>query len=308
MAPAPPALTDLRLGTRQSPLALAQTDLVKEALSARYPRLNLHTIPITTRGDRDLTTPLDSLPSTGYFTKELEAALLDERIDVAVHSLKDLAARTPDPFSLGAVLPRGPARDVLVLHPRHGSLADLPDRALILTGSVRRARLLQRVLPGCETRPLRGNIQTRLKKLVEENADALVMAEAALRRLGLEDKRTVPLPVEEIIPAPGQGAIGLEIMAGRADLAELLAPLDDPAARQATDMERHLAALLEAGCSVPLGAHAYVAQDQWIFLAAYYPTGEADPHLGRLQLPLDADPRESAEKMAALLRAGATVP
>lgn len=308
MAAAPPPLTDLRLGTRQSPLALAQTDLVKEALSAQYPQINLRTVPITTRGDRDLTTPLDSLPATGYFTKELEAALLEERIDVAVHSLKDLAARTPDPFSLGAVLPRGPARDVLVLNPRYESLADLPERALILTGSVRRARLLQRVLPGCETRPLRGNIQTRLNKLVEENADALVMAEAAIRRLGLHGKHIVPLPVEEIVPAPGQGAIGLEILAGRTDLAELLQPLDDPATRQATDMERHLAALLEAGCSVPLGAHVYVADSQLMFVAAYYSAGEAEPHLGRLQLPLDADPRESAEKMAALLRAGATVP
>ena len=224
----------LRLGTRGSELALVQTKQVTELLAAEHPNLEVETVVIKTRGDRDQTTPLDSLPTTGYFTKELEAALSAGQIDVAVHSLKDLAAKTPEPYRLAAILPRGSARDTLVLHPKYRQLSDLPEAAIVLTGSERRARLLQEILPGCEVRPLRGNIQTRLRKLVDQEADAVVMAEAALQRLGVDQQTVVPLSLEEMVPAPGQGAIALEVLSDRDDLLQLLHPMDSDTTRRAT--------------------------------------------------------------------------
>lgn len=297
----PPATTPtrkLRLGTRGSPLALWQAQTTQALLTAQHPDLEVELVVIKTSGDRDLSTPLDNLPHTGYFTKELEAALRADRIDLAVHSLKDLAAHTAEPFVLGAILPRGSARDALVLHPRYSRLTDLPEEPVFLTGSVRRARQLPGLFPRCRTRPVRGNIHTRIGKVVSEGADALVIAEAALERLNVTGHPVVTLPIEQMVPAPGQGAIALEILAERSDLRERLAPLESETTRRATDMERQLAHLLEGGCSLPLGAHAYPDGDGLTFRTFFCPDDRAQPHFEQLTLPRDADPAQAAETMA----------
>ena len=298
MPPATTPTSKLRLGTRGSPLALWQARTTQTLLTAHHPDLEVELVIIKTSGDRDQTTPLDNLPHTGYFTKELEGALEADRIDLAVHSLKDMAAHTAEPFVLGAILARGSARDALVLHPRYSQLEDLPAEPMILTGSVRRARQLPGLFPRCRTRPVRGNIQTRIDKLVREKADALVIAEAALERLNITGHPVVTLSVEEMVPAPGQGAIALEILAERSDLRKRLAPLESVITRLATDMERQLAYLLEGGCSLPLGAHAYPDGDGMAFRTVFCPDGQAQPHFEQLNLPRDADPAQAAETMA----------
>ena len=292
----------LRLGTRGSPLALWQAQTTQALLTAQHPDLEVELVVIKTSGDRDQSTPLDSLPHTGYFTKELEGALATDHIDLAVHSLKDMAAHTAEPFVLGAVLPRGPARDALVLHPRYSHLEDLPTQPIILTGSVRRSRQLPGLFPQCSTRPVRGNIQTRIDKVVREKADALVVAEAALERLHITGHPVAVLPVEQMVPAPGQGAVAVEILAERSDLRQLLKPLESAQTRRATDMERQLAQILEGGCSLPLGAHAYPEGDGLSFRVVFCADGPAEPHFEHLQVPRDADPVVTAEQMAERFR------
>ncbi len=295
-----PSRRDIRLGSRGSALALWQAGQAADALQAHYPELNVATVVVKTSGDRDQSTPLDQLPHPGYFTKELEASLLAGAIDVAVHSLKDMAAKVGEPFQVAAILPRGPAGDVLVLHPRHADEQALPPKPAILTGSVRRAQQLRTLYPGCRALPVRGNIHTRLRKLGEQQVDALVMAAAALDRLGIAGYTTVALPLDKMIPAPGQGAIALETLADRADLTALLNPLDSPAARRATDMERHFAYLLEGGCSLPLGAHAWVDSGggAMVFLASLGPDSDALPVYQRMEVSAGDDPLEAAAMMA----------
>ncbi len=279
-----PSRRDVRLGSRGSPLALWQARQAADALQTHSPDVNIATVVVKTSGDRDQSTPLDRLPHPGYFTKELEASLLAGEIDVAVHSLKDMAARVGEPFQVAAVLPRGEAGDVLVLHPRHADEQALPPEPKFLTGSVRRAQQLKSLYPGCRVLPVRGNIHTRLRKLGAQQADALVMAAAALARLGITGYSTVALPLDKVVPAPGQGAIALETLANRDDLTTLLNPLESPAARRATDMERHFAHLLEGGCSLPLGAHAWADSGggAMVFLASLGLDGDALPVYQRM--------------------------
>ena len=266
-----PPENKLRLGTRGSNLALIQTRQVVELLAASQPELALETVIVKTRGDLDQTTPLDSLPSTGYFTKELEQALVDDTIDIAVHSLKDMAAQTVAPYYLAAVLPRGRAEDALLLNPRHRSLADLPERPFFLTGSVRRQRQLARLYPGCRTEHVRGNIQTRIRKLSEQDADALVVAAAAIDRLGIDDQNVVTMPIEKMIPAPAQGAVAIECLESKPEIIAALARIDDRPTREAVDIERKIMAMLEGGCSLPLGVHVYPESGDLHVLAGYFP-------------------------------------
>ena len=289
----------VRLGSRGSPLALWQTAQAADALRAHYPELKLSAVVVKTSGDRDQSTPLDRLPHAGYFTKELEASLLAGEIDVAVHSLKDMAARVVDPFQVAAILPRGPAGDVLVLNPRHADEGALPSEPTFLTGSVRRAQQLRILYPGCRALPVRGNIHTRLRKLGDQQADALVMAAAALSRLGITGFTTMALPLDKVVPAPGQGAIALETLANRDNLSALLNPLDSPATRRATDMERHFAHLLEGGCSLPLGAHAEVGSGgDMVFLASLSQDSQSLPVYQRMDVAADDDPFAAAAAMA----------
>jgi len=254
----PGAITTLRLGTRRSALATAQSRMVAAgieaaaALTGRAVRVEL--VEVTTHGDVSKA-PLSSFGGVGVFVSALREALLDGRVDLAVHSLKDLPTAPYPGLTLGAVPVREAFNDVLVSQDGRG-LADLPDGARVGTGSPRRAAQLRRVLPGVKIVDVRGNVDTRLRLVTDGELDAVVLALAGLRRLGRADEVSEVLPATVMLPAPGQGALGIECRADDATVLAALAPLEHPATRAAVTAERALLARLQAGCAAPLGALA----------------------------------------------------
>lgn len=245
------------LGTRASALARAQTERVIELLHAAWPGLACETRAIVTKGDRTQSTgePLPDIGGKGLFTAELEQALRAGDIDVAVHSLKDLPTEEAVDIALGAVCLREDVRDCLVA--RDGlALVELPAGAVVGTSSLRRAAQLRAMRPDLEVRSIRGNVDTRVRKVREGEFDAVVLAAAGVRRLGLEDAVTEWLSEETMLPAPGQGALAVQCRAGDERVLELLTPIDDPVTRAATTAERTFLQALGAGCTAPVAAYA----------------------------------------------------
>ena len=243
----------LRLGTRKSPMAMAQSGLVAQAITERTGR-PVELVGVTTQGDVSRA-QLTQIGGTGVFVSALRDALLAGQVDLAVHSLKDLPTGRPDGIVLAAVPGRDDPRDALI--GRDGAkLADLPPGASIGTGSPRRAAQLLLLRQDIRCVPIRGNAGTRLAKVASGELDAVVLAYAGLARIGRLDAVTQIFGPDEMLPAPGQGALAVECLAGRADLASLLACVDDPASRAATTAERSLLAALQAGCLAPVGAYA----------------------------------------------------
>jgi len=247
----------LRVGTRGSALALVQTRLVIEALHAHDESIACEVVTITTRGDVRLDVPLSTLGGRGVFAAELEQALRAGEVDVAVHSAKDLPSTLASDMTLGAFLPREDARDVVVT--RGPLLADLPHGAIVGTSSPRRACQLRALRPDLQLRDIRGNVGTRLRKLDEGQYDAIVLAAAGLRRLGLAGRVTEWLGADRMLPSVGQGAIAVEMRAGDAYPAELLATIDHAETRARVVAERAFLARLGAGCAAPTAAHATIA-------------------------------------------------
>ena len=245
-----------RVGTRGSPLALAQTQEVVDRLLAVQPDVRTETVVIRTQGDEsyreDLGTALDRKRA---FTKRLEEALLDDRIDFAVHSLKDLPTETVEGVVIAAIPPRGDPRDAFVAR-EHLTLEDLGPGVRVGTSSLRRrAQLLSR-WPDLEVRELHGNVGTRLGRLDTRDFDAVVVAAAGLGRLRVEDRQVTPLPPEIMTPAPGQGALAVQARTGDRPVLELLSSIDHPSTRRTTEAERALSARFGVGCNVPFGALA----------------------------------------------------
>lgn len=247
----------LRVGTRGSALALAQTRQVTAALQAADADVTVEEVVIRTSGDRS-TASLRQIGGQGAFTRELEAALLDGRVDLAVHSLKDLPSTLPDGLLLAATPPRADPRDVLVTRAGSG-LATLPAGARVGTGSLRRRAQLLALRPDIAVADIRGNVDTRLRKLAEGEYDAVVLAAAGLLRLGRHDlvERHV-LPLEMMLPAPAQGILGLECRADDRYVIEVLQAVNDPATFAAATAERALLRRLGAGCRLPVAAYATV--------------------------------------------------
>jgi hydroxymethylbilane synthase len=243
----------LRIGTRGSPLARWQAEWVANRLVGAHPGLAVVLIEVKTHGDRDRNTPLAQLGGVGLFTKEIQRALLEGTVDVAVHSLKDLPTDGPAELVLGAIPEREDPSDALVA-PRFHTLEALPDGATVGTGSLRRRAQLLHLRPGLNVVGVRGNVETRLKQALSGTLDAVVLAESGLRRLGLELHVTEQLGPPRFLPAPGQGALGIECRVNDAKTVALLAPLDHLATRRAVVAERTLLAELEGGCMIPLGA------------------------------------------------------
>jgi hydroxymethylbilane synthase len=252
-------VTRVRIGTRGSALAVWQARTVATALEAIGVSAEL--VTISTRGDRRQDAPLTAIGGKGVFVKEIHDSLLRREIDVAVHSAKDMAAASPEGVLVAAALPRADPRDALVLPIRAGE----PDKleggravapALIGTGSPRRVAQLRRVYPAARFEPIRGNVDTRLRKLDAGEVDALVLACAGLRRLGLAHRITTPLDPVACVPAPGQGIIAVEARQGDPRTIELLEAMNDPAARTALDAEQAVVRELGGGCQLPLGAFA----------------------------------------------------
>ncbi len=247
----------LRAATRGSALALIQTALVADALRALDPALVVENVEVRTEGDRDRSTPLSVLGGRGVFVRAVEEALLEGRADIAVHSLKDMPTTQLPGLTLAAVLPRADLRDALV--GREGrALADLPAGARVGTSSRRRAALLRALRPDLETAEIRGNVDTRLRKVAEGEYDAAILAAAGLERLGRIAEATELFEPERFLPAPGQGAIVVQCRADDTAALERLAAIDDRETHLATDAERGFLAALGSGCSLPVGAYARV--------------------------------------------------
>jgi hydroxymethylbilane synthase len=243
----------LRLGTRKSPMAMTQSLQVARLVTERTGR-QVELTQITTFGDVSRA-QLAQIGGTGVFVSGLRAGLLDGRIDFAVHSLKDLPVGPAEGIALAAVIARDDPRDALVA--RDGAkLADLPAGARIGTGSPRRAAQLLLLRPDLHPVPVRGNAGTRISKIASGEVDAVILAYAGLVRIGRLDAVSQVFEPEEMLPAPGQGALAVECLAGRDDLVALLASVDDPGTRAATTAERSVLGALQAGCSAPIGAYA----------------------------------------------------
>lgn len=245
----------LIFATRPSALARWQTQWVIRALQAAHPALDCEERVITTQGDRVLDKPLPEIGGKGLFTLELENELLEGRVDCAVHSLKDLPVESPAGLILGCIPARAEVRDVLISC-QGFSLADLPDGALVGTSSLRRAAQLLAVRPGLRTAPLRGNVDTRLRKALDGQYDAIILAGAGLSRLGLEQHVTEWLTLDRMLPAPGQGALAVQCRADDSSAWGLLQALEDAPTRHCVDAERSFLNGLGGGCAVPVAAHA----------------------------------------------------
>jgi hydroxymethylbilane synthase len=246
------------IASRESALALWQARHVESRLAALYPRAEIRILGLTTEGDRRLDASLAKIGGKGLFVKELEEALASGRADLAVHSVKDVPMRLPPGFVLAAIGEREDPRDAFVSN-RHAGLAALPAAARVGTSSLRRECQLRARYPGLDIVPLRGNVPTRLKKLDEGGYEAVILAAAGLKRLGLEHRVTRLLEPEESLPAPGQGALGLECLQSRADLRQWLAPLNHEATACCVAAERAFSRALSGSCNVPLGAYAETA-------------------------------------------------
>ncbi|HQR55675.1 MAG TPA: hydroxymethylbilane synthase [Burkholderiaceae bacterium] len=245
------------IATRESPLALWQAQHVQALLAGRLPATSVELLGMTTRGDQILDRTLSKVGGKGLFVKELEVALLERRAHLAVHSLKDVPMELAPEFKLAAVMAREDPRDCLVSN-RYESLESLPAGARVGTSSLRRELMLRARFPALVIEAIRGNVNTRLAKLDRGDFDALVMAAAGLKRLGLADRIRQIIPTTVSLPAPGQGALGIETLSDDATTAELLAPLDDPQTRAATAAERGVSRGLGGSCQVPLAAYAEV--------------------------------------------------
>ena len=256
-------MQQLVIGTRGSALALWQTNWVKTRLEELHPGLRVDITIIKTTGDKLQTASLAQIGGKGVFTKELEDALLDGRIDLAVHSLKDLPTRLPEGLHLAAVSEREDVRDALIvgelMKGAVTSISDLPDGARIGTSSLRRAAQLRHQRPDLEILELRGNVDTRLRKLSEGNYEAIILASAGLLRLGYGDLITRRLDVAEMLPAVGQGALGIEARGDDERVNALLSVLNHTPTRAATEAERAVLRSLGGGCAVPIAAHAHVS-------------------------------------------------
>ncbi|MEP6701427.1 MAG: hydroxymethylbilane synthase [Betaproteobacteria bacterium] len=259
----------LVIATRESPLALYQANHVAALLRGLYPATTVELLGMTTRGDQILDRSLAAVGGKGLFIKELEEALADGRADLAVHSLKDVPMDLPDGFALAAILPREDPHDAFVSN-RFSALSELPPGAVVGTSSLRREAALRAAWPQLRTAALRGNVGTRLRKLDDGQYDAIILAVAGLKRLGLGERIKSVLPPEQSLPAVGQGALAIETLASRADLLDLVKPLDDADTAACTRAERAFSRGLSGSCQTPLAAHAVIRDDRlWLrgFLA-----------------------------------------
>ncbi|WP_028107911.1 hydroxymethylbilane synthase [Ferrimonas futtsuensis] len=258
------ARKEIRIATRKSPLAMWQAEFVKAELEKAHPGLEVILLPMSTKGDKILDTPLAKVGGKGLFVKELEVAMLEGRADIAVHSMKDVPVDFPEGLGLTTICEREDPRDAFVSN-NYQSLEELPQGAVVGTSSLRRQCQLRELRPDLEIRDLRGNVNTRLSKLDAGDYDAIILAAAGLKRLEFEHRITGFIESEQSLPANGQGAVGIEARLGDAELLELLSVLEHPQTRARVIAERAMNTRLEGGCQVPIGAYAELEGDElWL--------------------------------------------
>jgi hydroxymethylbilane synthase len=303
----------LKVGTRASPLALVQTRAFQDMLSKFCPVLRGMDVfqehAIDTTGDRVLDRPLADIGGKGLFAKEIHEALADGRIDFAVHSLKDLETTLPDGIVLACTLKREDARDALILGPvgeepdPSDVYAALPPRALIGTASVRRQAQLLHARPDLRMTIIRGNVQTRLRKLGEGQCSATMLAFAGLRRLGLEHEASLVLDPETMVPAACQGIVGVTVREDDTELLEMLAAIEDPEARAVSTAERAMLALLDGSCRTPIGGHARILPDGQLTLTGLVARADGSFLIKRSLHGSPKDAVRIGEELGASLRA-----
>ncbi|RYF24667.1 MAG: hydroxymethylbilane synthase [Comamonadaceae bacterium] len=298
--PLPPVV----IATRESRLALWQAEHVQTLLRARGHDASL--LGMTTKGDQILDRSLSKVGGKGLFVKELEVALEEGRAHIAVHSLKDVPMELPEGFALACVMEREDPRDAFV-SPRYASLAELPQRAVVGTSSLRRQVLLQALRPDLRIQPLRGNLDTRLRKLDEGQYDAIVLAAAGLKRLGLDTRIRTAFDPVHMLPAAGQGALGIEVRTERQDLIDALAPLAHMPTWLTVTAERAVSRSMGGSCSMPLAAHGRWSGSTLTLDAAWGDPEGRRPLVqvsGNATVATLAAAQALGESVAALLRAG----
>ena len=265
-------MADIRIATRRSQLALWQASFVKGELERAHPGLDVALVGLSTAGDRWLDAPLSEAGGKGLFVNELEAALLREDADLAVHSMKDVPAQLNDRFAMPVIAYREDVRDAWISP--HGRLDSIRSGALVGSSSLRRKAQILAARPDLEVRPIRGNVDTRLAKLDAGEFDAIVLAMAGLSRLGWAARADEAISVTRCLPAAGQGALGIECLGGNERIIKLLAPLRDPVTAACVTAERGVSAALGADCSLPLAAYAELQEGQtWLRALLASPDG-----------------------------------
>jgi len=285
------------IATRKSPLALWQAEFVKSALERLVPACRVELMKMQTSGDRFLAASLAEKGGKGLFVKELETALIDGRADLAVHSMKDVPVRLPPELFIAAILARHDPRDAFVSS-RYPALAALPEGAVVATSSLRRGAQLTLLRPDLSIVPLRGNVNTRLRKLDDGEFDAAVLAVSGLERLGFDDRIAARFDVTEMIPAIAQGALGIETRRDDAWINELVARLEDRDTRTAVTAERALNAALDGGCHLPVAAFARLDGDELALSALV-----ASPDGTRVVKDAHAGAKDDAEGLGRMLAA-----
>jgi hydroxymethylbilane synthase len=250
----------IRIGTRSSPLALWQAKFIKDKINRQFPEINVSLLHIKTDGDRDKASSLTQIGGQGIFTKAIENSLLANEIDMAVHSLKDLPTVFPDALNLSAVPERGSVHDVFI-GSREKDFWQLNDNATIASGSIRRRSQLKSLKPHLNLADLRGNIETRLKKLKQNQFDGIIMAEVALLRLELNEVKCYRFSLEEMLPAVGQGAIAVQTRMSDVHLEPVLNYINDSDTRSCVSAERAFLRLLDSGCQFPVAAYACIEEN-----------------------------------------------
>ena len=294
-----PEMTNCVIATRESPLALWQAEHVKALLESRYAGLRVDLLGMTTKGDKILNKPLSKIGGKGLFVVELEETIRQRKAHLAVHSLKDVPMELSPGFMLGAVSSREDPRDAFV-SPKYRSLEEMPDGAVVGTASLRRELMVRSRFPKLVVKPVRGNVGTRLRKLDSGEYDALIMASAGLKRLGFEERIRQVIDASVSLPSPGQGALGIEVLAGDEETLRLVSFINDPKVRACTAAEREVSRALGGSCQVPLAAYAVPEGTDGLWLRAMvgnHHTGEAvfaEVH-GSIGKPLEAARKALAE-------------
>lgn len=295
------APTRIVIASRESRLAMWQAEHVRDRLSGLYPGAEVAILGMTTQGDQILDRPLAQIGGKGLFIKELEVAMQEGRAGLAVHSMKDVPMEMPEGFVLAAISARENPRDAFISN-KYAGLDELPAGAVVGTSSLRREAILRARYPQLEIRSLRGNLDTRLRKLDEGQYDAIILAAAGLIRLGLKDRIKAVLTPEQSLPAPGQGALGIEVLSGSADMAAVVAPLNDPETAYCVRAERAFSRALGGSCQVPLGGYAIIDDGQ-LWLRGFVATPDGKEMVSGELRGNPADDEALGRKLAATLRA-----
>jgi len=297
----------LVIGSRGSELALWQAKHIKKELEKKNKNLSVEIKIINTKGDKILDVALSKIGDKGLFTKELENELLSGSIDIAVHSLKDLQTEIPKGLKLAAVTKRHPVEDVLITRKKGTKIKNLPEGAIVATGSLRRRSQLKHLRPDVTIEELRGNVPTRIKKFLESNWDAIILARAGVERLKLNKHISSVIPIEEMLPAVGQGALGIEIHQDNLFAEKIVKSIHDEAAFSAVRAERALLKCLEGGCQVPIGAFGEL-KSNGLYLEAVAGSIDGSVTFRKKMRGSKSNPEKLGVKLAKdLLKAGASV-